>query len=232
MKYFVVLNLIFHRKDGNFFSWLEIFLYLTHTYLPLTHIKERDAGTLPLYGYIIIVLDPKAKYLEMLKILGFPYTGKLLNVYKRCWTRIAECQLSAVFPNTGHYETTYKLFNPTVQWNTFDVLKEPSALCLKLANLCNINLLRTQVHTKFHCRQAHAPGTDTSSLTFSYNGTVLASRGGKWPHYLLYIVLGTSCWIHRAKFGASHGDGEREQRHFCPALRKLTPSSICPFAWG
>ncbi|XP_030423688.1 WD repeat-containing protein 70 isoform X1 [Gopherus evgoodei] len=34
------------------------------------------------------------------------------------------------------------------------------------------------VHTKFHCRQAHAPGTETSCLTFSYDGTVLASRGG------------------------------------------------------
>ncbi|KAI1240156.1 hypothetical protein IHE44_0011609 [Lamprotornis superbus] len=34
------------------------------------------------------------------------------------------------------------------------------------------------VHTKFHCRQAHASGTDTSCLTFSYDGTVLASRGG------------------------------------------------------
>ncbi|XP_067401650.1 WD repeat-containing protein 70 isoform X2 [Emydura macquarii macquarii] len=34
------------------------------------------------------------------------------------------------------------------------------------------------VHTKFHCRQAHVPGTDTSCLTFSYDGTVLASRGG------------------------------------------------------
>ncbi|KAM9517120.1 WD repeat-containing protein 70 [Salvelinus alpinus] len=34
------------------------------------------------------------------------------------------------------------------------------------------------VHTKFHCRQAHAPGTDTSCLTFSYDGTTLASRGG------------------------------------------------------
>ncbi|NXN93475.1 WDR70 protein, partial [Rhinopomastus cyanomelas] len=34
------------------------------------------------------------------------------------------------------------------------------------------------VHTKFHCRQAHAPGTDISCLTFSYDGTVLASRGG------------------------------------------------------
>ncbi|XP_062455404.1 WD repeat-containing protein 70 isoform X1 [Rhea pennata] len=34
------------------------------------------------------------------------------------------------------------------------------------------------VHTKFHCRQAHAPGTDTSCLTFSYDGTALASRGG------------------------------------------------------
>ncbi|XP_074788400.1 WD repeat-containing protein 70 [Athene noctua] len=34
------------------------------------------------------------------------------------------------------------------------------------------------VHTKFHCRQAHTPGTDTSCLTFSYDGTVLASRGG------------------------------------------------------
>ncbi|RMC16632.1 hypothetical protein DUI87_06570 [Hirundo rustica rustica] len=35
------------------------------------------------------------------------------------------------------------------------------------------------VHTKFHCRQAHASGTDTSCLTFSYDGTVLASRGVK-----------------------------------------------------
>ncbi|XP_042308082.1 WD repeat-containing protein 70 isoform X2 [Sceloporus undulatus] len=34
------------------------------------------------------------------------------------------------------------------------------------------------VHTKFHCRQAHAPGSDTSCLTFSYDGTILASRGG------------------------------------------------------
>ncbi|KAM6987183.1 WD repeat-containing protein 70 [Aplochiton taeniatus] len=34
------------------------------------------------------------------------------------------------------------------------------------------------VHTKFHCRQAHSPGTDTSSLAFSYDGTTLASRGG------------------------------------------------------
>ncbi|XP_066473465.1 WD repeat-containing protein 70 isoform X2 [Tiliqua scincoides] len=34
------------------------------------------------------------------------------------------------------------------------------------------------VHTKFHCRLAHAPSTDTSCLTFSYDGTVLATRGG------------------------------------------------------
>ncbi|XP_026859300.2 WD repeat-containing protein 70 isoform X2 [Electrophorus electricus] len=34
------------------------------------------------------------------------------------------------------------------------------------------------VHTKFHCRQAHAPGCDTSCLVFSYDGTTLASRGG------------------------------------------------------
>uniref|UniRef100_A0A6I8P4D3 WD repeat-containing protein 70 n=1 Tax=Ornithorhynchus anatinus TaxID=9258 RepID=A0A6I8P4D3_ORNAN len=34
------------------------------------------------------------------------------------------------------------------------------------------------VHTKFHCRQAHQSGTDTSCVTFSYDGTVLASRGG------------------------------------------------------
>ncbi|XP_029921152.1 WD repeat-containing protein 70 isoform X1 [Myripristis murdjan] len=34
------------------------------------------------------------------------------------------------------------------------------------------------VHTKFHCRQAHAPGSDTSCLTFSYDGMTLASRGG------------------------------------------------------
>ncbi|KAG7224028.1 hypothetical protein INR49_015285 [Caranx melampygus] len=34
------------------------------------------------------------------------------------------------------------------------------------------------VHTKFHCRQAHTPGSDTSCLSFSYDGTTLASRGG------------------------------------------------------
>uniref|UniRef100_A0A7N6BGW7 WD repeat-containing protein 70 n=1 Tax=Anabas testudineus TaxID=64144 RepID=A0A7N6BGW7_ANATE len=34
------------------------------------------------------------------------------------------------------------------------------------------------VHTKFHCRQAHTPGTDTSCLSFSYDGVTLASRGG------------------------------------------------------
>lgn len=34
------------------------------------------------------------------------------------------------------------------------------------------------VHTKFHCRQAHTPGSDTSCLSFSYDGTMLASRGG------------------------------------------------------
>ncbi|TSM28185.1 WD repeat-containing protein 70 [Bagarius yarrelli] len=34
------------------------------------------------------------------------------------------------------------------------------------------------VHTKFHCRQAHAVGSDTSCLAFSYDGTTLASRGG------------------------------------------------------
>ncbi|XP_043925842.1 WD repeat-containing protein 70 [Protopterus annectens] len=34
------------------------------------------------------------------------------------------------------------------------------------------------VHTKFHCRQAHIPGSETSCLTFSYTGNILASRGG------------------------------------------------------
>ncbi|XP_073730730.1 WD repeat-containing protein 70 isoform X3 [Misgurnus anguillicaudatus] len=34
------------------------------------------------------------------------------------------------------------------------------------------------VHTKFHCRQAHTPGSDTSCLAFSYDGVTLASRGG------------------------------------------------------
>ncbi|XP_029300432.1 WD repeat-containing protein 70 isoform X2 [Cottoperca gobio] len=34
------------------------------------------------------------------------------------------------------------------------------------------------VHTKFHCRQAHIPGSDTSSICFSYDGVTLASRGG------------------------------------------------------
>ncbi|ELK32354.1 WD repeat-containing protein 70 [Myotis davidii] len=34
------------------------------------------------------------------------------------------------------------------------------------------------VHPKFHYKQAHDPGTDTSCVAFSCNGTVLASRGG------------------------------------------------------
>ncbi|KAG8456694.1 hypothetical protein GDO86_002469 [Hymenochirus boettgeri] len=34
------------------------------------------------------------------------------------------------------------------------------------------------VHTKFHCKQAHASGTDTSCITFSYSGSILATRGG------------------------------------------------------
>uniref|UniRef100_A0A7N9AU05 WD repeat-containing protein 70 n=1 Tax=Mastacembelus armatus TaxID=205130 RepID=A0A7N9AU05_9TELE len=34
------------------------------------------------------------------------------------------------------------------------------------------------VHTKFHCRQAHTPGSDISCLTFSYDGMTLATRGG------------------------------------------------------
>uniref|UniRef100_A0A8C1ZSU1 WD repeat-containing protein 70 n=1 Tax=Cyprinus carpio TaxID=7962 RepID=A0A8C1ZSU1_CYPCA len=34
------------------------------------------------------------------------------------------------------------------------------------------------VHTKFHCRQAHAAGSDTTCLAFSYDGVTLASRGG------------------------------------------------------
>uniref|UniRef100_A0A3B4AU21 WD repeat-containing protein 70 n=1 Tax=Periophthalmus magnuspinnatus TaxID=409849 RepID=A0A3B4AU21_9GOBI len=34
------------------------------------------------------------------------------------------------------------------------------------------------VHTKYHCRQAHIPGSDTSSIMFSYDGVTLASRGG------------------------------------------------------
>ncbi|XP_069740693.1 WD repeat-containing protein 70 isoform X2 [Narcine bancroftii] len=34
------------------------------------------------------------------------------------------------------------------------------------------------VHTKFHNRQAHIPGSDTSCLSFSYDGNTLASRGG------------------------------------------------------
>lgn len=49
---------------------------------------------------------------------------------------------------------------------------------LLLVILFYLYLLHPQVHTKFHCRQAHAPGTDTSCLTFSYDGTTLASRGG------------------------------------------------------
>ncbi|KAK5878996.1 hypothetical protein CesoFtcFv8_024348 [Champsocephalus esox] len=34
------------------------------------------------------------------------------------------------------------------------------------------------VHTKFHCKQAHIPGSDTSCIAFSYDGVTLASRGG------------------------------------------------------
>nr|XP_057920174.1 WD repeat-containing protein 70 isoform X2 [Doryrhamphus excisus] len=34
------------------------------------------------------------------------------------------------------------------------------------------------VHTKYHSRQAHIPGSDISCLAFSYDGLILASRGG------------------------------------------------------
>ncbi|KAM7331829.1 WD repeat-containing protein 70-like [Alexandromys fortis] len=34
------------------------------------------------------------------------------------------------------------------------------------------------VHPEFHYKQAHDPGTDTSCVVFSYDGNVLASRGG------------------------------------------------------
>ncbi|KAI2660185.1 WD repeat-containing protein 70 [Labeo rohita] len=42
----------------------------------------------------------------------------------------------------------------------------------------SVSLICGLVHTKFHCRQAHAAGSDTSCLTFSYDGVTLASRGG------------------------------------------------------
>ncbi|CAH6787348.1 Wdr70 [Phodopus roborovskii] len=38
--------------------------------------------------------------------------------------------------------------------------------------------LTSSVHPKFHYKQAHDPGTDTSCVAFSYDGNVLASRGG------------------------------------------------------
>lgn len=46
---------------------------------------------------------------------------------------------------------------------------------------------RLQVHTKFHCRQAHTPGSDTSCLSFSYDGVTLASRGGKDDIFLCIV---------------------------------------------
>lgn len=55
---------------------------------------------------------------------------------------------------------------------------------------------RLQVHTKFHCRQAHTPGSDTSCLAFSYDGVTLASRGGEDDVFLcivgaIYILRST-----------------------------------------
>uniref|UniRef100_A0A673IA05 WD repeat-containing protein 70 n=1 Tax=Sinocyclocheilus rhinocerous TaxID=307959 RepID=A0A673IA05_9TELE len=63
---------------------------------------------------------------------------------------------------------------------------KPRSLQGKIAAACqdgtiqiwDRNLERKCVHTKFHCRQAHAAGSDTSGLTFSYDGVTLASRGG------------------------------------------------------
>lgn len=46
---------------------------------------------------------------------------------------------------------------------------------------------RLQVHTKFHCRQAHTPGADTSCLSFSYDGVTLASRGGEDNIFLCIV---------------------------------------------
>uniref|UniRef100_A0A672MPD6 WD repeat-containing protein 70 n=1 Tax=Sinocyclocheilus grahami TaxID=75366 RepID=A0A672MPD6_SINGR len=44
------------------------------------------------------------------------------------------------------------------------------------------------VHTKFHCRQAHAAGSDTTCLTFSYDGVTLASRGGQTRRCFLSVL--------------------------------------------
>lgn len=61
-----------------------------------------------------------------------------------------------------------------------------------------------QVHTKFHCRQAHAVGSDTSCLTFSYDGTTLASRGGK--------ICSTSGVSNLIRKGSGVGAGLRPSR--------------------
>lgn len=51
--------------------------------------------------------------------------------------------------------------------------------CINLCGQWIFFSFSAQVHTKFHCRQAHIPGSDTSCLSFSYDGMTLASRGGK-----------------------------------------------------
>uniref|UniRef100_A0A673LFA1 WD repeat-containing protein 70 n=1 Tax=Sinocyclocheilus rhinocerous TaxID=307959 RepID=A0A673LFA1_9TELE len=58
------------------------------------------------------------------------------------------------------------------------------------------------VHTKFHCRQAHAAGSDTTCLTFSYDGVTLASRGGQTRRCFL-SVLGLHVLHRHAKLAKS-----------------------------
>ncbi|XP_073686307.1 WD repeat-containing protein 70-like [Garra rufa] len=54
----------------------------------------------------------------------------------------------------------------------------PQTVAMKALCVSCESINGAQVHTKFHCRQAHAAGSDTSCLTFSYDGVTLASRGG------------------------------------------------------
>lgn len=58
--------------------------------------------------------------------------------------------------------------------------------CINLCGQWILFYFSAQVHTKFHCRQAHIPGSDTSCLSFSYDGMTLASRGGK-KNILTYL---------------------------------------------
>ncbi|KAB0346499.1 hypothetical protein FD754_011356, partial [Muntiacus muntjak] len=114
------------------------------------------------------------------------YSTAFIN-YKACFDAFEGCLSSCI--DRYILETHKEMLEGRESWTPFK--KGSLQLCPTLCNPMDCNLsgscvqrisqariLEWVVHPKFHYKQAHDPGTDTSCVTFSYDGTVLASRGG------------------------------------------------------